>query len=119
MWAEYQTYLGYRSRVIETRINYLKKAQSVYPFDYVYRIGPSIELSKLAINNNNVFFGKLALQELKAILKHDKYSPELLAPDAIMNYGVGNVKEAKNSYLLFKQTAKKSNYLDFMKGYFK
>lgn len=108
---------GYQSRNIQERISYLKVSQKTYPYYYPFRISPSIEYSKLAINNNSVEFGKYAIKELNEALLIDLYSPELLAPAAIINYGFGNVDISKTYLKLFKHTAKKSDYLNFMKGY--
>lgn len=97
-------------------MKYFKLSKEYYPFDYHFRIVSSIELSKLAINNNSMEYAIKALPVLNNALIIDGYSPELLGPAVIINYGVGNVKEAKQYYSLFKQTAKRSNFLDFMKG---
>ena len=109
---------GYQSRNLDERILYLKISQKTYPYYYPFRTAPSIEYSKLAINNNSIEFARRAIPELNKTLLTDLYSPELLAPSVIINYGLGNVKQAEIYYHLFKHTAKSSNYLDFMKGNF-
>lgn len=117
IYAEHYVWKGYKSVVLEDKLTYFKLGREHYPFDYHFRIAASIELSKLAINGNSMEYGQKALPILNEALKIDGYSPELLGPAVIINYGVGNVKEAKVYYSIFKQTAKRSNFLDFMKGY--
>jgi hypothetical protein len=115
MFAEYHVWKGYNSVDLNTRIEHFKLASKVYPFKYHFRIIAASELGRLAVNNNSMMFGKLALPVLNDALKVD-VSPELLGPAVVINYGVGNVEQAKTYYSLFKQTAKRSNYLDFLKG---
>lgn len=116
MWAEYQLQLGLSTNNLNERIYHLQEARLTYPFQYFNRVVLAIEFSRLAINNNSVEYGKIALPELNNVLKSDLYSPEVLAPAAVINFGLGNTKEAQQYYSLFKQTAKRSSYLDFMKG---
>lgn len=113
--AEYHVWKGYNTFTLEKRIEYLKLAGNSYPFEYHFRIIAASELGRLAVNNNSIDFAKLALPLLNKAIEID-VSPELLGPASVINYGVGNVREAKIFYSLFKQTAKRSNYLDFMKG---
>jgi len=89
--AEYYAWKGYNSVVLDERLKYFKLSKEYYPFDYHFRIVSSIELSKLAINNNSMEYAIKALPVLNNALIIDGYSPELLGPAVIINYGVGNV----------------------------
>lgn len=117
MLAEFYASKAHHSLILEDRIKYFSLSKFYYPFEYSFRIVVASEMARLAVNNNSVHFAKLALPYLNEVLKTDLYSPEVLAPAVIINYSLGNVKEAKYYHSIFKQTAKRSKFLDFMKDY--
>lgn len=114
--AEWYAWKGFNSVFIENRLKYFELSKNYYPLEYTFRISGAVDISQLALNNNSMEFAKQALPVLNEALKRDLYSPELLAPAVVINYGMGDIEKAKFYFDLYKQTAKRSTYLDFMKG---
>ena len=62
---------------LENRMDDLNLADTLYPYDYLFRTGPGVQFGKLALADNK--FKKGAMLEIFKALDKDPYSPELLA----------------------------------------
>ena len=84
----------------------LKRAASVFPLNYSFRIGPAIGMVSLAERDPRL--KEAALEEIEAALVTDPASPELLAFAITLELDMNQDAAAKAHYQLFKRVARNS-----------
>jgi hypothetical protein len=83
----------------------LMKANSYYPFAFVFRVGPALRLGNANAEN--------AKEELEQAIKIDP-SPDLLALATFVN--LDDIIVAQRYYNMFKLVDKKSPLIEFIKA---